>query len=354
LKPTPRSTQEINTGEVRLETIIDDDLRQLSDALRGVLGYGKDEGAPTPDLNWTSNWPTLAELGLASFCVPEARGGFGTRADAAVIAAYALGEALSAAPFAGIAASALALASSDDEAASLLLDHLLDGTRTCAFGKFARDGVSAYSVDGASATDSLLLLDRGTDELVLFTESSMWIVGPAATDFDVSRRCVDVMVDPSRGIRLAPVPRAVELHGLLLAADAVACVARMLDRTTTYAADRIAFGRPIGGYQAVQHRLVDHTIRARGMRLIVGEAARLIVKSSEEAARHVALAELSVSSGALHILHDLLQLTGGIGFTWEYGLHLYERRVHQDAKLSSNPREAARTLAALEGWINAR
>ena len=41
-----------------------------------------------------------------------------------------------------------------------------------------------------------------------------------------------------------------------------------------------------------------------------------------------------------HILHDLLQLTGAIGFTWEYGLHFFERRVHQDARLAANPRRA--------------
>jgi alkylation response protein AidB-like acyl-CoA dehydrogenase len=57
-----------------------------------------------------------------------------------------------------------------------------------------------------------------------------------------------------------------------------------------------------------------------------------------------------VSGSAVHVLHDLLQLTGGIGFTWEHGLHLYERRAHHDARLAGNPRAAARALAALEGW----
>jgi alkylation response protein AidB-like acyl-CoA dehydrogenase len=68
----------------------------------------------------------------------------------------------------------------------------------------------------------------------------------------------------------------------------------------------------------------------------------------------VAVAEVSVSSGATHILHDLIQLTGAIGFTWEYGLHFYERRVHQDARLAANPRGALRSLAEFEGWTGVR
>ena len=86
------------------------------------------------------------------------------------------------------------------------------------------------------------------------------------------------------------------------------------------------------------------------MALLVDEAARLLVADSTDAARHVAMAQVSASAGAQHILHDLLQLTGGIGFTWEYGLHFYERRAHQDARLAANPRAAIRTLAGIEGW----
>jgi alkylation response protein AidB-like acyl-CoA dehydrogenase len=127
-------------------------------------------------------------------------------------------------------------------------------------------------------------------------------------------------------------------------------VERILDRTVTYAGERIAFGRPIGGFQAVQHRLADHAVRVRGMGLAVAEAARVLTASAAGAERAVAIAELGVSGHATHVLHDLLQLTGGIGFTWEHGLHLHARRAHQDARLAANPRAAARQLVALEGW----
>jgi alkylation response protein AidB-like acyl-CoA dehydrogenase len=161
------------------------------------------------------------------------------------------------------------------------------------------------------------------------------------------RRLVNIDFEVENCRRLPDPAAAVALHGLLLAADAVGCVRRTLDRTVAYAGDRQAFGRPIGGFQAVQHRLVDHAIRARGMALLVSEAARLLTAGAPDARRFVAMAEVSVSSGATH---NLLQLTGAIGFTWEHGLHLCERRVHQDARLAANPRAAARSLAGLEGW----
>ncbi|UGQ11928.1 hypothetical protein LO772_35100 [Yinghuangia sp. ASG 101] len=52
------------------------------------------------------------------------------------------------------------------------------------------------------------------------------------------------------------------------------------------------------------------------------------------------------------MLHDLVQLTGAIGFTWEYGLHLYERRAHLDTRLGHNPRHALLALARTEGWAS--
>ena len=59
---------------------------------------------------------------------------------------------------------------------------------------------------------------------------------------------------------------------------------------------------------------------------------------------------MSVHGNAVRILHDLLQLTGAIGFTWEYGLHFYERRAHHDARLAGGSRAAVRSLVEIEGW----
>ncbi|CAO5188396.1 Acyl-CoA dehydrogenase [Frankia sp. AiPs1] len=316
-------------------------------------------------------WPTLAGIGLPAFCVPEERGGFGLRADAAAASATELGAALHGAPFAGLTASAHALAQiTGDAVVDELLEGILGGERICAFGRLSPDDGTgtrtARQVDGAPAADALLLLDPRRERALLFTDPADWQSRPLTDSFDVSRSGADVTVPVGAGreLELGALGHAVELYHLLLAADALGSVRRMLDRTVAYAAQRHTFGRPIGATQAVQHRLADHAVRARGMSLLVAEAVRHFdpAASGDTAppdegggiARWVSLAGLSVSSGAPHLLHDLLQLTGGIGFTWEYGLHFHERRVRQDARLAANPRAALRSLVLSEGWTNVR
>jgi alkylation response protein AidB-like acyl-CoA dehydrogenase len=124
-------------------------------------------------------------------------------------------------------------------------------------------------------------------------------------------------------------------------------------RTTAYARERRAFGNVIGGFQAVQHRLVDHAVRIRGLSLLADDAAERLAAGARDADRQVFLAGAGVARHSVTILHDLLQLTGAIGFTWEYGLHLYERRAHLDARLGRDPRRALTALAAREGWSGA-
>jgi alkylation response protein AidB-like acyl-CoA dehydrogenase len=350
----------------------DDDLAQLRDALRGTLGTSKVEGTPVVDSSWRDTWPLLAALGLTGFCVPEAKGGFGFEAAAAATAARELGAALHGAPFAGLVASAHVLAHGDGPATDVLA-AVLAGRRLCAFGVLdpsamvAADGRvtgTARLVDGAPDVDAVVLVHPATGPPVLLDDPQAWRVDPLPHPFDVTRSCGDVVVDGAAGHRLdpagaagpagvaGPAVTARRLHRLVLAADALGGLERMLDRTVAYAKERQAFGRPIGGFQAVQHRLVDHTITVRAMALAVADAARALAgaPTGADAARRVVLAELAVSGSAVGVLHDLVQLTGGIGFTWEHGLHLYERRAHHDARLAGNPRAAVRELAGIESW----
>ncbi|MCK9897785.1 acyl-CoA dehydrogenase family protein [Frankia sp. AgB32] len=340
-----------------------DDVGALREALRAALGTTWQEHAPKTDVQWRPRWPVLAELGLPAFCVPEALDGFGLRVDVAASAAAELGAALHASPFAGLTASAHLLAHcAGNPQAEQVLAGVLAGERVCAFGYLGAGDQVARLVDGAPDADALVLLNRARGEFLLLEDPADWTADSRRHGFDLTRGCADVTPAAGRGHLLRPSPeaarRAVDLYELLLAADAVGGVRRMLDRTITYAGQRRTFGKPIGGYQAVQHRLAEHTVRARGMALLVTEAARLLsaeptaADAARQARRCVATASLSVSSGAPHLLHDLLQLTGAIGFTWEYGLHYYERRAHQDARLAANPRHAQRSLAEVEGWTD--
>jgi alkylation response protein AidB-like acyl-CoA dehydrogenase len=328
----------------------DDDIRQLRSALRGVLGTADPDAVPVPDPDWRAGWPTLAELGLTAFCVPEEKDGYGMQSAVAAGAAQELGAALHGSPFAGLTAAAHALAGSDRPEAGEVLARVVAGETVCAFGVFDAAAGRAWIVDGVPGAEALVLLDPATGGATLLADSTTWSVDVPADRFDVSRASAAVVVDASQGLALGAASVALDLHRLLLAADAVGCVQRMIDRTVTYAGQRIAFGKPIGGFQAVQHRLADHAVRARGMALVVAEAATLLDAGSDDATRQVAIAAVSVHGNSVRILHDLLQLTGGIGFTWEYGLHFYERRAHHDARLAGGSRAAVRSLVGIEGW----
>jgi alkylation response protein AidB-like acyl-CoA dehydrogenase len=305
---------------------------------------------PSVDPDWRDRWPALVELGVAIFCVPEERGGFGLQVEAAVATARELGSALHGSPYAGLTASTAAMARADDPATTDLLEGILTGERLSTFGVLDPASNVARFVDGAAEAVALVLLDAGSDRLLLFSDRSDWSVEPRHSSFDVTRSCGDITVEPVAGRPLDNGQLAYDIFRLLLAADAIGGADQMVQRTVGYAGQRIAFGKPIGAFQAVQHRLVDHAVRLRGMELLVSDAARQIATGASGASRAVALAELSVSSTAGAILSDLVHLTGAIGFTWEYGLHYFVRRAHHDARLAGNPRTAERLVARIEGW----
>lgn len=215
----------------------DEELRQLCHALKGTLGTAKHDSAPKRDDDWRSGWAALAELGVTAFCVPEAKGGFGFRVDAAVATAKELGAALHGSPYAGLATSAYVLADgADGPETGELLAGMLTGQRICAFGRLSRDGRVARLVDGALESDALLLEQSASCLLLL--DPGAWTATASRHGFDVSRTCADVLVDPGRGLR-TPMPAfALDLHELLLAADALGGVQRMLDRTISYAGQR--------------------------------------------------------------------------------------------------------------------
>jgi len=339
-----------------------DDLLAMAATLRKAL----DTPAAFPQ--WRAQWPALAELGIAGFCVPEDCEGFGAEVPAALMAARELGAALHGSPYPALVAASYALTRwRGDGQRQPVAAEISSGTHvpTLAFlgpgavvappdgGVIPLVHGRAHLVAGAVSADSFLALPPGGDTLLLILRDETCTVA-RVHEFDVTRDIGDVDFGGATAVPLKAPPggraRVERLHGLLLAGDTLGGLSRMLDRTVGYAAQREAFGKAIGGYQAVQHRLVDHTIALRGMSLLADEAATQLAAEAPGADRAALLAAASVTAGALPLLHDLVQLTGAIGFTWEYGLHLHERRAHLDARLGRGPRQARRLLAEGEGW----
>jgi alkylation response protein AidB-like acyl-CoA dehydrogenase len=140
------------------------------------------------------------------------------------------------------------------------------------------------------------------------------------------------------------------LATVLLCADTVGAVGRAVQIVTEHLVQRDAFGAPIASFQVVQHRLVDLTLfQSAGEALVLSAAGALAL--GEPRAERVALAAHTyIESRAVHAVDDCIQLSGGIGFTWEFPVHHLLRRVSTNAALLRSARTSRHRLAALRGW----
>lgn len=343
----------------------------MREAFDRALGPPEAGRKPAVDAQWRSHWPTLSEIGAPIFCVSEEQGGFGLDAAAAMVAARALGAVAHASPFPAIAAAAYALSRwLEPTTRGPIIEAIASGEHVTALGfldlssRITQEEAGIVRIDGraplvlgAPEADSVLILAADSSEMY-FVRRGDGVVPGARDAFDVTRSIADVELSGARAASLhcgsAGFLATQRLFGLLLAGDTLGGLVAMLERTRSYTLDREAFGRPLAGFQAVQHRLVDHAVTIRGLDLLAKDAAQRMTEAEDSAHREVLLVESSVAASAVHVLHDLLQLTGAIGFTWEYGLHFYERRAHLSARLAGNPRRALRALAAHEGWSRTR
>ena len=348
-----------------------EDLAELRDGFDRALGSSEPGRTPVVEAQWRSHWPALAEIGAPMFCVPEEQGGFGLDAAAALVAARAFGAVAHASPYPAIAAAAYSLSRwLEPEARSPIIEAIASGEHVTALGfldadsRITRDDGERVRIDGraplvlgAPEADSLLILAANSPQM-FFVRRGDGVASGARDPFDVTRSIAGVELADARAVSLrcglAERLATERLFGLLLAGDTIGGLAAMHERTRSYALDREAFGRPLAGFQAIQHRLVDHAISIRGLDLLAEDAARRMSEAEDTGHREVLLVESSVATSAVHVLHDLLQLTGAIAFTWEYGLHLYERRAHLNARLAGNPRRAFRALVEHEGWCPPR
>jgi alkylation response protein AidB-like acyl-CoA dehydrogenase len=155
--------------------------------------------------------------------------------------------------------------------------------------------------------------------------------GHVLEPFDLSRRmfAVDPSVRPSpshsevRDASKGGLARAT----VALSAELLGATRWMLDTTLEYVKTREQFDRPIGSFQALQHRLADMTVLFERAWSSVYWAAMAIDAGDDEQHRAVHVAKTSASEAARHIALEAMQMHGGIGFTWDHDLHLYIRRA---------------------------
>jgi alkylation response protein AidB-like acyl-CoA dehydrogenase len=329
----PRAVFSATGASVTADPMADADELEL---LRSTVGAALRRGGGLPE---------LGELGLLGLLVPEAVGGAGWRPVEAATVAIELGRSVGdqgaehgagtrrGAPWLEVSVAAMALAAGSEELRRDWLAPLLAGHRTAVIA----DGV----LDGAGALTGAATGVVGAPDAIVVEVGDRHVLVPRATGG------VDVRPDPAsidvalpaetwtlQGVTPLELPGAdshpVELSDVrrvLAAASLSGILSAALGRLVPYLSEREAFGAHIASFQAIQHRIVDVFLLEVRSRITVEAAARALAARSDDAPRLAATAHGLVAAQVPAALDDCIQLTGGIGFTWEYPLHHELRRA---------------------------
>ncbi|HEY2641303.1 MAG TPA: acyl-CoA dehydrogenase family protein [Streptosporangiaceae bacterium] len=318
-------------------------------------------------------WKQLsAQLGLAGLAVPEEYGGAGAGKSALSVAFFELGAGLVASPLLACALAAQTLLRLDDaEAKADLLPKIADGEliATLALASTAGGQVTATSpADGASRdaalTGTISPVLNGTEAGVLLVPAqaasglAVYLVDAGAagltrkrlTAVDHSRSLARITLDgtPARalsGDAAAALASALDLGNLALAAESSGAMKACLEMTSDYAKIRVAFGQPIGAFQAVKHRLADMEKSWELGYAALRDAARA---GDEEPGRFpvaASVARVMLADAYAEAAVDTVHLHGGIGFTWEHDAHLYYKNGLSNKVLLGPPGEQLDRLA---------
>ncbi|OBI72344.1 acyl-CoA dehydrogenase family protein [Mycobacterium sp. E740] len=271
-----------------------------------------------------SLWTLLCEqVGAAALVVPEELGGAGGElADAAVVLEE-LGKALVPTPLLGTTLAELALLAADEPDTGAL-EGLTEGVK---LGAVVFD--AGYVVNGDVA-DVVIAADG--ERLARWTEFTAHRVEA----MDLTRRLA--RVEPQETVDIGADPGLADTAALLLAAEQIGAASRCLDLTVQYTKDRVQFGRPIGSFQALKHRMADLYVAVQSARAVVDEAM------ATPSATSAALARFSASEALIKVAAEAVQMHGGIAITWEHDIQLYFKRAHGSAQLLGPPREYLRRL----------
>lgn len=275
-----------------------------------------------------SLWTVLCEqVGAAALLIPEELGGAGGELADAAIVMEELGRGLVPSPLMGTLWAELALL--DSGYRGELLETLAAGE---SIGAVAFD--PGYVVNGDIA-DIVLTVEGDAVSLAESVTTS-----PLAT-MDPTRRLAAVAVGAAEPIGTAP--GLIDKAGLLLAAEQVGAAARALDLTVEYTKTRVQFGRAIGSFQALKHRMADLYVLVESARATVYQGIAGLTPEAATVARIKASEVLSAVSV------DAIQLHGGIAITWEHDAHLYFKRAHGSALLLGTPRQLLPNLETAAG-----
>jgi alkylation response protein AidB-like acyl-CoA dehydrogenase len=316
----------------------------------------------------TKVWHRLgSELGVLGLSVPEADGGVGGSLVDQAVAVEEFGTVLACGPLFGtvfLAIPAL-VACPEGPARDELLAELVEGTKTAAFAVADKAGVFDPSAVTVTATDDALtgtvqrVVDAGAaDEILVAAKGSagisLYAVNATASGVTPTPLVTMDLTRPQAVVEFADTParslagpqeaervitHALQVGSALLAVEQVGAAQHLLDLSVEYAKSRLQFGRQIGSFQAIKHKLADMLVDLEHARSTAYHAVWALSDASDDPALAASIAQATASAAFSRIAADTIQVHGGIGFTWEHQAHLYFKRAATDAALLGSAEE---------------
>ena len=309
-------------------------------------------------------WQGLAEMGFLGVAIPEAYGGAGAGQLELCVIAEEMGRALAPVPFSStvyLAAEALLIAGSEAQKQKWL-PKIAKGEAIGTLALFEGKGNPSPQAIKLAASGHVLngvkmpVADGAIADFAIVAARS----GSGGRENDISFYLAELKgdgvetkalsnIDPTRGqaemsfknARAEPLGRAgegwsiltqvLDRAAVLMAFEQVGGADRALEMGRDYALDRIAFGRPIGSFQAVKHMLADMYVSATLARSNSYYGAWALSTNSSELPEAAAAARISATQAFQHCAKNNIQVHGGMGFTWEFDCHMFYRRANATA-----------------------
>lgn len=328
-----------------------------------ATGHGYDE----------RTWHALIEMGWTGLPFPERYGGSGLGNVELAIVQQELGRCLMPSPFFAsicLAARAIQAAATESQCAEWL-PSLASGEKIGALavtGRKGRAGLdaigvqvspdgSAYRLSGEASfvvsgdvADLLIIAarapgSRGADgvDLIVLPANTSGVRVERLVMMDETRRCARVTFDRASAAREAilgepgqsgvALERALQLAQIALGAEQTGGAEGALEMAVNYTKERVQFGRAIGSFQAVKHRLADMMVLVEAAKSAVYYGAATADEQGEDLPEAAALVKAYCSDAFFNCAGNAIQLHGGIGFTWEHDAHLYFKRARSSSTL---------------------
>jgi alkylation response protein AidB-like acyl-CoA dehydrogenase len=314
-----------------MEFAFSEEQQQLAATVRSLLAKRADPRVEQYD---ESLWQTLCEqIGAAALAVPEEYDGAGFTLFESLIVLEEVGRSLAPSPLLSSLVTAEALlAGADEDAKRRLLPRIAAG-EPAAF--VTGDGPV---LDAERATVLVAATDDGLVEVDPASATRTW-----AESMDQTLRFAHVDLAGATTTPIGDAAAATERAELVGAVGVTALqaglAARAVEMTVGYSKERVQFGRPIGSFQALKHRMADMLVLLEMSRSASWAASYAVSRSTDNAAELTHVAKSYCTDALARIAGETVQLHGGIAITWEHDAHLVFKRAHALGQLFGTARE---------------